>query len=89
MNQTPRLARDAWFQTGRTAAAVSNRMPKLKTKKSIIGRMKLTTSGKVLRTKAARGHMRVTKSPKQRRNLRKQVRVEGAIGKSYRTLLGG
>ena len=64
-------------------------MPKLKTKKSIIGRMKLTKKGKVLRTMSARGHMRVTKSAKKRRGLRKQVLVEGAIGQRYRTLLGG
>ena len=64
-------------------------MPKMKTKKSIIGRMKLTKTGKVLRTKSARGHMRVTMSAKTRRSKRQHTLVEGAIGFRYRTLLGG
>lgn len=64
-------------------------MPKMKTKRSIIGRMRLSKTGKVLRTKSSRGHMRVTKSAKQRRSLRQAAVVTGAIGFRYRTLLGG
>lgn len=71
------------------SSARDDSMPKMKTKKSIIGRMRLSKTGKVLRTKSSRGHMRVTKSAKTRRAKRQSAVVLGAIGFRYRTLLGG
>lgn len=62
-------------------------MPKLKTKKSIAKRMRLTKSGKVKRHKAFRRHLMSSKNSKRRRRLRKSAIVTGRIGKTMRMLL--
>lgn len=62
-------------------------MPKLKTKKSIAKRMKVTKSGKVMRRRIAKGHMRVTKSAKQTRSIRQDAQVVGKIADNYRELI--
>ena len=45
-------------------------MPKLKTRKSVAKRVKVTKSGKVKISKAFRGHLLTSKSSKRKRQLR-------------------
>ncbi len=45
-------------------------MPKMKTKKSVRKRFKLTKKGRVKRSRAFRGHIRTKKSSKRKRFLR-------------------
>tara|TARA_B100000959_G_scaffold211045_1_gene221803 strand:- start:374 stop:568 length:195 start_codon:yes stop_codon:yes gene_type:complete len=62
-------------------------VPKLKTKKSISRRMKLTKTGKVKRRHQMVGHFRCAKSPKRRRVLGQPALVEGKMAKTYRQLM--
>ena len=51
-------------------------MPKLKTKKSVSKRFRLTKKGKIKRSKAFRGHIRSKKSAKRKRFLRGSALVD-------------
>ncbi len=62
-------------------------MPKMKTKKSLRLRVKVTGTGKLVRYKAGRRHLLVGKSAKRRRNLRRQTSVSKGISKNYSILL--
>ncbi len=62
-------------------------MPKLKTKKSVRKRLKITKSGKVKMNKAGRRHLMAHKSGNRRRHLRKQCLLEGKIAKNMAELL--
>ncbi|MFO0983818.1 MAG: 50S ribosomal protein L35 [Planctomycetota bacterium] len=62
-------------------------MPKLKTKKSVQKRMRLTKTSKVKRNKAFRRHLMSSKNAKRRRHLRKAGILTGKIGKTMRMLL--
>jgi len=64
-------------------------MPKLKTHKGARKRFKITGTGKVLRSKAFRGHLRSTKSAKRRRDLRRAVLVSPGEARSVRRALTG
>ena len=50
-------------------------MPKMKTCKGAAKRFKLTGTGKIKRAKAFRSHLLTSKSPKQKRQLRKTAYV--------------
>lgn len=58
-------------------------MPKMKTRKSVAKRFKLTATGKIKRACAGRGHLLSSKSRKRKRHLRKGALVSGA---DYRRL---
>ncbi|MBD3264877.1 MAG: 50S ribosomal protein L35 [Candidatus Omnitrophica bacterium] len=47
-------------------------MPKLKTKKSLAKRVKVTKNKKIMRSKAGRRHLLSNKNRKRKRNLRKK-----------------
>jgi len=53
-------------------------MPKLKTRKAILKRFRLTKTGKVKRLRAFRGHLKTSKSSKRKRFLRKAAYVSKA-----------
>lgn len=53
-------------------------MPKMKTRKSVAKRFKLTATGKIKRACAGRGHLLSSKSRKRKRHLRKGALVSGA-----------
>lgn len=61
-------------------------MPKIKTKKSIAKRVKITGSGKIMRMKAFSGctHIRENKSPKRVRGFRKPVVANSTDAKRIR-----
>ena len=54
-------------------------MRKLKTKKALAKRVRITKKGKVLRRKAGKSHLLSSKSKKRKRQLRKQ----GLVKKKY------
>lgn len=47
-------------------------MPKLKTRKAVIKRIKITKKGKVKRSKAFRGHLLTSKNRKRKRHLKQK-----------------
>lgn len=63
-------------------------MPKQKTKKAVVKRMKLTKTGKVKRHQAFTSHLMVRRSTKKKRHLRRALVVSGRIASNMRQLLG-
>ena len=63
-------------------------MPKMKTHRGAAKRFRLTGSGKVRRSKAFANHILTKKSPKRKRNMRKQGLVHKADEKSIKALIG-
>jgi large subunit ribosomal protein L35 len=51
-------------------------MPKLKTKKAMQKRYRITKTGKVMASKSKRRHMMTDRSPKSKRQSRKMLGVE-------------
>jgi large subunit ribosomal protein L35 len=64
-------------------------MPKQKTKKAVVKRMKLTKTGKVKFRHAFTSHIMVRRSAKRKRQLRQKGLCKGKIAASMRQLLGG
>ena len=62
-------------------------MPKLKTKKSIKKRMKLTKNGKVRRFKAGRRHLMTSKNGNKKRKMRRAAMMDQNQTKVYSQLL--
>lgn len=62
-------------------------MPKLKTKKSISKRMKITKSGKVKRRKPGGRHYKSSKSGKRIRRLRGSDLVRGRTARTMKRLI--
>lgn len=56
-------------------------MPKLKTRKSLSKRIKITKKGKVLRSKAGRRHLMSAKNRKRKRTLRRKAII--SVGKKF------
>ncbi|MFH0963016.1 MAG: 50S ribosomal protein L35 [Planctomycetota bacterium] len=59
-------------------------MPKQKTHKGSVKRIRITAKGKVRRTRAFRRHLMSAKSSKRRRQLRRPKIVGGPSGKEFR-----
>jgi len=62
-------------------------MPKMKTKKSVAKRFKVTGSGKLKRAKAFKSHILTKKSSKTKRNLRQTGYVSETQEKTMKTLM--
>ena len=62
-------------------------MPKMKTRRSAAKRFSVTGSGKIKRNKAFRSHILEKKSPKRKRNFRKDALVSKADFKREAKLL--
>jgi large subunit ribosomal protein L35 len=62
-------------------------MPKLKTKKGVKKRFKLTKTGKVKRAKAGGRHILSKKTRKRKRALRKSDLVDSTMEKKIRNLM--
>ncbi len=62
-------------------------MPKLKTKKGVKKRFKLTKTGKVKRAKAGGRHILSKKTRKRKRALRKSDLVDSTMEKKIRKLM--
>ncbi len=63
-------------------------MPKMKTRKAVAKRIKVTGSGKLMRRRPMRGHLRSRKSARRLRNLRKSRPLAKPFAKRARKLLG-
>ena len=62
-------------------------MPKMKTHKSSAKRYKVSSSGKIIRSKAYKSHILTKKTAKRKRNLRKDTTVSSAEVKKVKVLL--
>lgn len=62
-------------------------MPKLKTKRAVAKRFKVTGTGKLKRSKAYRRHILTKKSAKTKRNLRKPGLVDSTNVKTMKKVL--
>ena len=62
-------------------------MPKMKTKKSLIRRIKVTGTGKLMRMREGRRHLMSGKSGNRRRKLRKPAPVPKGLVKAYMQML--
>jgi large subunit ribosomal protein L35 len=62
-------------------------MPKMKTKKALAKRVKVTGSGKLKRSHAYVSHFAANKSHKQKRKLRKSTLVHGTDYKRIKLML--
>ena len=63
-------------------------MSKMKTRKSVSSRFKVTGSGKLKRNKQGRRHILTKKTSKRKRQLRRPALVSDAQEKTYKRLLG-
>ncbi len=62
-------------------------MPKMKTHKGSAKRFKITANGKIRRRKAYSNHLFISKTAKQKRNLRRSTLVDETNEKRLRRLL--
>ena len=62
---------------------------KMKTNRSAAKRFKVTGSGRVKRGKAYHGHLFTAKSPKRKRNLRKNGMLDHVDEERVKRMLGG
>ena len=62
-------------------------MPKMKTHKSSAKRFKVSSSGKIIRSKAYKSHILTKKTAKRKRNLRKSTTVSSVDVKKVKVLL--
>ncbi len=63
-------------------------MPKLKTHKGTAKRIKLTSTGKLIRRRAFGAHLLAGKSKSRKRNINTPAQVTGAMAKNVRRALG-
>ena len=63
-------------------------MPKMKTRRGAAKRFKVTGSGKIVRRHAYKNHILEKKTPKRKRQLRRDGSVSGADTPSVRRQLG-
>lgn len=63
-------------------------MPKMKTKKSLTKRLKITKTGKVIRRQSFRRHLKSSKSAKRLRNLKRVKVMGGFYAKRVRKVTG-
>ena len=63
-------------------------MGKVKTKKSLINRLKITKNGKVLRRQSFRRHLKAGKSSKRLRGLKRTLNVTGYLARKVRKVVG-
>jgi len=63
-------------------------MPKMKTHKGAAKRVRVTKTGKLIRGKAFKSHILTKKSPKRKRNFRKDGPVSAADAKMIKRKLG-
>lgn len=63
-------------------------MPKIKTRKAVKARFKVTATGKLVRNRPGRRHLLTKKSSKRKRSLSKQIVVDKGQTKMYARLMG-
>ena len=63
-------------------------MPKMKTRKAVKARFKVTGTGKLMRKRPGRRHILTKKASKRKRRLRKAAVVDKGQTKMYAQLMG-
>lgn len=63
-------------------------MPKLKTHKGTAKRIKITSTGKLLRRRAFGSHMLAKKSKGRKRNINTAASISGKVAKNVKRALG-
>ena len=63
-------------------------MGKVKIRKSLSNRLKITKNGKVLRRQSFRRHLKASKSSKQLRGLKRTLNVTGYLARKVRKVVG-
>lgn len=63
-------------------------MPKMKTRKAVLARFKVTGTGKLKRHRPGRRHILTKKASKRKRRLRKSAIVDKGQTKMYARLMG-
>ena len=63
-------------------------MPKVKTRKAVAARVKITARGKVMRRRPGAGHLKSRKSPKRIRRFRTGATVAPAYARRAKQMLG-
>lgn len=63
-------------------------MGKMKTKKSLTNRLKITKNGKIMRRQSFRRHLKANKSAKRLRNLKKTIELKGFYAKKVHKFTG-
>ena len=63
-------------------------MPKMKTHKGTAKRVKITPTGKIMRSRAFGGHMLAKKSKSRKRVIGTKAEVSGATAKNLKRALG-
>jgi ribosomal protein L35 len=63
-------------------------MPKLKSRKLLTNRLRITKSGKILRRQSFRRHLKSSKSAKRLKNLKRTVELKGFYAKKVRKVTG-
>lgn len=63
-------------------------MPKIKSRKSILNRLKITKTGKLMRRQSFRRHLKASKSAKRLRNLKKPLELNNYYAKKIRKAFG-
>lgn len=63
-------------------------MPKMKTKRALFSRFRVTATGKLKRAQAGKRHILTKKSPKRKRQLSKAALVSVTQLKMYKRLMG-
>ena len=64
-------------------------MPKMKTKKCAVKRMKTSAKGKVMRSQGGKAHLNNGKTRARKRNLRGIVAADTSVTKTYARALQG
>ena len=62
-------------------------MPKMKTKKAVEARFKVTATGKLKHSQPGKRHLMNGKAPKRKRQLGKPVVLSEALSKTYKRLM--
>lgn len=63
-------------------------MPKMKTKKALMARFRVTGTGKLKRSRPGKRHILTKKTPKRKRQLSRPTLVSGCQLKMYKRLMG-
>ena len=63
-------------------------MPKVKTRKAVAKRVKVTATGKVLRHMPCSGHLKSRKTPGQIRRFRKEIELPAVFARHAKRMLG-
>lgn len=63
-------------------------MPKMKTRRAVVAKFKVTATGKLKRRRPGKRHLLTMKTTKRKRKLRRPALVSKTIEKTYKRMMG-